>query len=275
MTGRMVRIAAAQQACMTGDVTRNLASIKNVANQAVEHGVDVLVFPELFTCGYDAGEQFAGLAERKDGPVFAIISELCKRLDIAICYGYAERDGARTYNSAQLVDNQGKSLLNHRKTHLYGDYEKQWFSSGDEQGSSARYRGITFSALICYEIEFPELARAHAQNGVNVILVPTATSLKNNPEKVVHLLVRARAAENNLFVIYVNHAAGAGLMEFNGNSLIAGPYGVVYASSGLETDDFIFADVDTNHINEATKILPYLEDLRDDLYASPALAGKL
>lgn len=266
MSGLTIRIAAAQMASITAETVANLSAAKTIVIEAGRAGVNLVVFPELFTSGYNAGAKFCELAEPLDGQSFQFMSTLAAQHNIALCYGYPERLGDQIFNSAQFIDDKGSRLINHRKTHLYGDYEKQWFASGDEHISSVSYRGFTLSTLICYEIEFPELARANAQSGANIILVPTATTEANNPEQVAQLLVRARAAENNVYVVYVNHAAGEEHMSFNGRSLIAGPFGKVYVSSDNSKAGLIYADIHASQIDQSAGTNPYLLDLRSDLF---------
>ena len=258
-----LKVAAAQCAAVNGNTAENLQTMRRLSRQAAERGVEVLVFPELFVSGYFAGEAFSTLADPCDGPIYQEVSKLARELKMAICYGYPERDGRQIFNAAQLVDDQGQALINHRKTHPYGAYERQWFSNGDTIRSLALYRKFKLSVLICYEIEFPELARANALGGSNILLVPTAVIESTNPNEVAQLLARARAAENNLFVVYANHISLETVGKFNGNSLIAGPLGALLQTASDNREELIVADLDAQQMSDAEGILPYLSDLRE------------
>lgn len=268
MTNHQLRVAAAQVAAEGGQVSSNLKTLEEAVCRAAEHRADIVVFPELFLSGYFAGAEFRSCAEASNGWSFLRVSSLAREFGIAICYGYPEIDGDRLYNSALLVDDKGVPLCNHRKTQLYGDYEKQWFTAGDNPISTVSYRNFHLALLICYEIEFPETARANALSGANVILVPTATSEENNPDQVAQLMVRSRAAENNIFVVYANHAQGDETPKFNGRSIIVGPRGHVAAKSEVSAQELVVADLFADKIHEGHRINPYLDDIRLDFFAS-------
>lgn len=265
MSGSTLRVAAAQCASVNGNPAANLETMARITRQAAAQGVEVLVFPELFLSGYFAAEAFRQLAEPRNGPLFDAVSTLAREHGIAVCYGYPERDGERIFNAAQLVDDQGHALLNHRKTHPFGDYERQWFTNGDTIQAPVLHRNFRLSLLICYEVEFPELPRANALRGSEVLLVPTAVMAETNPQEVAQLLARARAAENNMFVVYANHLSVEDVGNFNGNSLIAGPLGATLGMAGSNVEQLVMADLDKTRINEAQQILPYLTDLRRDI----------
>lgn len=258
-------VAAAQFATVKGDVAKNLDSIQALAKRAKTAGASLVVYPELCTTGYDAAERFTELAEPRDGDTFQQMAALAESLELAVCYGYAERDGNTVYNAAQVIDHQGKSLQHHRKTQLYGAYERQWFRAGDEPGTSVSYRGYTLSTLICYEIEFPELARLNALRGSDLILVPTAVQQQPGIDEVTQLLVKARATENNAFVIYTNHAAGPHSLHFMGRSIIAGPAATTCASSDTADTELLVTTLSRDLISQTLQVLPYLQDLRSDI----------
>lgn len=84
---------------------------------AAQAEVDLLVFPELFVSGYNLGEGVSALASPRNGDLANRIAYRARAHGIAVLYGYPERDGQSIYNSAQLVDAEGHSLANYRKTH--------------------------------------------------------------------------------------------------------------------------------------------------------------
>jgi 5-aminopentanamidase len=266
MTNYSLRVAAVQLASVKGDVEANLEAMSKKAHEAAAQGAGVLVFPELCVTGYDVGPSFATLAETRNGRIFERLSALARNLKLAICFGYPEREGELIYNAAQLIDDEGRAIINHRKSHLFGAYEREWFSRGDVSNSQADYRNFRLSVLICYEVEFPELVRSNAIEGANVFLVPTAVMETTGPEQVTQLLVRARAAENNVYVVYANHIAEEGVIGFNGNSLIAGPFGRILALAGGQAEELILADIHSSQIADSTLVLPYLEDFRQELF---------
>lgn len=267
-TTHSITVAAFQFATVKGDVEQNLSTMIKAASDARTAGVELLVYPELCTTGYDAADRFSELAEAHDGPVFQRLSAVAKDLGIALCYGYAERDDQLLYNSAQVIDHHGQSIQHHRKSHLYGAYEHQWFQPGDSPGTTAEYSGFKLTTLICYEIEFPELARFNAQRGSNIFLVPTAVQSQPGIDDVTHVQVKARATENNAFVVYANHAAGDSTLNFMGRSIIAGPGANTCAVSEDANNALLVSTLTKNLISTTQQVLPYLQDLRPTLFTA-------
>jgi predicted amidohydrolase len=268
MTNPSIKIAAAQSASTACDKTANLETLRLLCESASGNGANLIVFPELFLTGYSAGERFRDLAEASDGPAFEAVSKVAQSCRIAICYGYPERDGEKVFNAAQLVGPDGNSLGNHRKTHLYGTYERQWFDAGQSFVDPIMFNGITINILICYEIEFPEVARVMARQGNSILLVPTATGFENNPNMLAQTLVRARAAENHFFVAYANHAAGETGLDLNGHSVIAGPFGKIAAESHGDDQEVICCDFSIEEVFESRRVNPYMRDLREDILSN-------
>ncbi|MCZ9340633.1 carbon-nitrogen hydrolase family protein, partial [Streptomyces sp. TRM76130] len=198
--------------------------------RAAAAGAGLLVAPELFLTGYAIGDDMARLAEPADGDAAASIAEAATRHGLAVAYGYPERDGDRAFNSAQLISADGTRLANYRKTHLYGDYERDRFTPGDQPVVQAELDGLTVGLMICYDVEFPENVRAHALAGTDLLLVPTA---QPHPfQFVAASLVPVRAFENQMYVAYVNRTGREGAFDFVGLSVLAGPDGVARARAG-------------------------------------------
>jgi len=233
---------------------------------------DLIVFPELFICGYVVGKTLLSVGEPNNGSSFARISDVARRFKVGIVYGYCERDPlfGRYYNSAQFVDKNGRSIANYRKTHLYSDYEKAYFSPGDSLGSPVEFMGLRIALLICFDIEFPEPIRALAIQGVDLVLVPTA-----NTCPIQNLItVPSRAAENLCFVAYVNrvgseHCPDLGKpLVFSGVSVVSGPDGLALAQAGSQTE-IVRCTIDPSlpRYDRARAACPYFKDRRPELYA--------
>ncbi|WP_409463348.1 carbon-nitrogen hydrolase family protein [Amycolatopsis sp. GA6-003] len=232
---------------------------------AAERGAELIVTAEMGTTGYHIGAKaVAELAEPADGPRAAELGELAAKHKIAVVYGYPERAGDAVYNSAQLLSAQGERLANYRKTHLFGDLDRDQFSPGDEPVVQADFNGLRAGLLICYDVEFPELVRAHALAGTELLLVPTA--LMRPYERVADLLIPARAHESQLYVVYANRCDTEGELSYCGRSTVASPEEVV-AKAG-PGEELLFAELDPAVLAQARAETPYLADRRPSLYRS-------
>ena len=122
-----MKIAALQMQAASGDVEANIARIEAAAKDAAAEGAKLLVAPELAVTGYGAGEAFPALTSPASGWILDRLSAIARENELAIIAGFAEQDGPATYNSALFTDGIG-TIAVYRKSHLYGDYERQWFA---------------------------------------------------------------------------------------------------------------------------------------------------
>ncbi|MEY9489866.1 carbon-nitrogen hydrolase family protein [Streptomyces calvus] len=260
-----MRTALLQSSGRPGSVAENLKVLDEAAGRAAAAGAALLVTSELFLTGYAIGDDIARLAEPADGDAADAIAETATRHGLAVAYGYPERDGDAVYNSVQLVSADGTRLANHRKTHLFGCFERDHFTPGDRPVTQAGLGGLTVGLMICYDVEFPENVRAHALAGTDLLLVPTA---QMHPfQFVAESVVPVRAFENQMYVAYVNRVGQEGEFEFVGLSTLAGPDGVARARAG-RAEELVLADADPVLLAASRENNPYLRDRRPGLYGS-------
>ncbi|MFD7182959.1 carbon-nitrogen hydrolase family protein [Streptomyces sp. NPDC056637] len=258
-----LRTALLQSSGRPGSVAENLKVLDEAAGRAAATGARLLAAPEMFLTGYAIGDDVARLAEPADGPSAQAIAEIAGRHGVAVAYGYPERDGEPVFNSAQLIAPDGTRLANYRKTHLFGCFERDSFTPGDQAVVQAELDGVRIGLMICYDVEFPENVRAHALAGTDLLLVPTA---QMHPYQfVAESVVPVRAFENQMYVAYVNRVGQEGEFEFVGLSTLAGPDGVARARAG-RGDELICADVDPAFLAASREANPYLSDRRPGLY---------
>ncbi|MFF8194427.1 carbon-nitrogen hydrolase family protein [Streptomyces bobili] len=262
-----MRIALLQSSGRPGSVVENLKVLDEAAGRAAAAGAGLLVAPEMFLTGYAIGDDIAHLAEPADGDSADAVADLAGRHGLAVAYGYPERDGETVYNSAQLISADGVRLANYRKTHLFGCFERDHFTPGDQPVVQAELGGLTVGLMICYDVEFPENVRAHALAGTGLLVVPTA---QMHPfQFVAESMIPVRAFENQMYVAYVNRVGPEGEFEFVGLSTLAGPDGVARARAGRE-EELVFADADPAFVAVSREANPYLKDRRPGLYGSLA-----
>ncbi|MFF9627229.1 carbon-nitrogen hydrolase family protein [Streptomyces griseosporeus] len=260
-----MRTALLQSSGRPGSTAENLKVLDDAAGRAAAAGARLLVAPEMFLTGYAIGDDIARLAEPADGDAADAVAEIAGRHGLAVAYGYPERDGETVFNSAQLISADGTRLANYRKTHLFGCFERDHFTPGEQPVVQAELDGLTVGIMICYDVEFPENVRAHALAGTDLLLVPTA---QMHPfHFVAESLVPVRAWENQMYVAYVNRVGPEGEFEFVGLSTLAGPDGTARARAG-RTEQLVFADADPAFLAASREANPYLKDRRPGLYGS-------
>ncbi|QDN97129.1 carbon-nitrogen hydrolase family protein [Streptomyces sp. S1A1-8] len=260
-----MRTALLQSSGRPGSVVENLKVLDEAAGRAAAAGAGLVAAPEMFLTGYAIGDDIARLAEPADGDSADAVAEIATHHGVAVVYGYPEREGETVYNSAQLISADGTRLANYRKTHLFGCFERDHFTPGEQPVVQADLNGLRVGLMICYDVEFPENVRAHALAGTDLLVVPTA---QMHPfQFVAESVVPVRAFENQMYVAYVNRVGPEGEFEFVGLSTLAGPDGIARTRAG-RGEELVLADADPDFLAASREANPYLKDRRPGLYGS-------
>jgi predicted amidohydrolase len=268
-----MRIAVFQGPMASGGVAANLERLAGAARAASAEGAGLLVCPEMFLTGYNIGaEAVRLLAEPADGPAAEAAARIAREHGIALLYGYPEAAEGRVYNSALLLGPDGTRLANHRKTHLFGQDERDAFAPGHGPPAVAELGGLKLGILICYDVEFPENVRLLALQGVDLVAVPTA--LMQPYAFVARSMVPTRAYENQVFLAYANRCGREGELVYQGLSVVAGPDGSDLARAPGEGEALILAELDPGLLAASRQLNPYLEDRRPGLYGALARGGE-
>ncbi|MFC0450444.1 carbon-nitrogen hydrolase family protein [Rhodococcus jostii] len=258
-----MRAALFQGPELSFDVAANLAAIASAAQTAAAAGASILVCPEMAATGYNIGSLIAERAEPADGPIAARIAEIAHDSGIAVVYGYPEADDGVVYNSVRVVDPSGTLPANYRKTHLFGDLDRTHFAAGNELVVQFDHKGIRCGILICYDVEFPEAVRAHADRGTQWLIVPTG--LMSPYEFIAESVVPTRAYESQLFVTYVNRCGTEADLDYCGSSCAIAPDGTELARAGRH-EELAIVDLDLDVLHRSRRENTHLDDRRVDLY---------
>ena len=151
-----MKIALYQGSGVAAAPAENIEIIREAAAEAAAGGAELVIFPELFLTGYNLPDELRDLAETSDGPGAKRIADICRNYAIAVLYGYPETAEGLIWNSAQLFDRRGASCGNYRKVHLAPGFERDLFAAGDSFPAMS-LGDLKLGALICYDVEFPEL----------------------------------------------------------------------------------------------------------------------
>jgi predicted amidohydrolase len=256
-----IGLAAIQLASEPGDVDGNLdrlvAEVRRIAPSS-----DLIVAPELALTGYDldlVAARGRELAEPLDGPSIEILAALAADVDATLVVGVLELLDDALFDTAVVLTPHGRTV-GYRKSHLYPP-ETAVFAAGDELVTVPTPAGL-LGPLICFEHAFPEVATTLALAGAQVLAIPSAVPV--GYEHLLHVRNRARAQDNQLFVVACN-ATGHG---FCGESMIVAPDGAVLAHAGPEPTTLL-ARVDLEAIAAERRQEPALAMRREPLYRQP------
>ncbi len=259
-----MKIALYQGVHCSGDIEKNLSRLAQCAQRAAAQDVRLLMTSEMFLSGYHIGaDAVRDCAQAADGAMAKRIAEMAKTYELAILYGYPEYANNKLFNSVQVIDSDGTRLCNYRKTHLFGDIDREVFAPGDEATVIFELEGWRVGLLICYDLEFPENARRLALAGVDLIAVPTA--LMHPYEFVPRQMVATRGFENSVFVAYANCCGSEKDFDYCGLSCVVGPDGVDIVR-GATNEGLLYAELDRVLLQCWRRTNTYLSDRRPALY---------
>jgi predicted amidohydrolase len=268
---------AAVQLNSTADLAANLAVADRLTRAAAADGAKLIVLPEKWTA-MGSEEDLRASADTLDGAAVGWARTIARELEVDLVAGsILERvDGqAKLANTSVHVSPQGELLAVYRKMHMFdvevggrAYRESDLEQPGDEIVTTETAAGVELGLSICYDLRFPELYRILAVRGARVVSLPAAFTLTTTRDHW-STLVRARAIENQVFVIAANqigeHPAG---QQSGGRSMIVDPWGVVLAQAP-DSEAHIVAELDLERQREIRARLPSLANRRPEAYSWP------
>lgn len=257
---KSIKAAALQFNIALGDIDKNLAYVTATLRRLAQQGVELAVLPEMWSCGF-AYKELNALAQRTPELV-AELSRLSAELSMVIVGSLPEPHGDKVYNTAYVLD-RGNVAGSYRKLHLFSLMgEDRSLDSGDSVLVAQTSLG-KIGVMICYDLRFPELARKLALQGAEIIAVPGEWPKPR--EEHWRTLLRARAMENQLFVIAANCCGTVGKLDFFGQSMVIGPKGEVLAEAGYESSEPA-AVIDPLEMLRWRESITCFQDRRPDCY---------
>jgi predicted amidohydrolase len=264
MMASTIRLALAQIPSAHYRKDINLERAERAMRAVADRGAHAILFPEMFLTGYFVWDRVKELAEPIDGPSIQRLRGLSADLHVLTVCGFPELgENDTVYNTACVIDRDGRLLGRYRKTHLFAD-EPEVFTAG-ERFEVFETATAPIAPLICYDVEFPEPVRALALAGARLVLVSTANMEPYQVSQEVYL--RSRALENGIFVAVANTIGEDARHRYFGRSAVADPQGRIIAQAGGE-EELLIADLDLSEATEVQRSSPYLDRRRPSLYAT-------
>ncbi|HET9637036.1 MAG TPA: nitrilase-related carbon-nitrogen hydrolase [Gemmatimonadaceae bacterium] len=229
----------------------SLSRAREIARNAKAAGADVLLLPEMFATGFTM--EAAEFAEPESGPIAKQVSGIAAEHELWILAGISVRkpDG-RFVNTAMLFSPRGEATATYEKQRLFVyANENEIYSSGEQQ-SIVEINEVRAGVLICFDLRFPELFREIAPD------VDAFFLIANWPQSRQHhwdVLTRARAIENQCYMVAVNRTGEGGGLQYAGGS-------VAYDPSGNRCDEAVpnsslrIARLSTDAVHHARKSFP-------------------
>jgi predicted amidohydrolase len=253
-------VAVVQMEVCSGEVRKNCVRAEARIAEAVHRGAQAVLLPELWTTGYN-WPAMPGLAEPADGETVDWLRRLATRCQVTLVAGsLAEQRGDRIYNTSYLIGPDGALLGSYSKQHLFPLLdEPRDMAPGDDPRPHATPHG-RWGQLICFDIRFPEAARSLALAGAEILWIPAEWP---HP-RLEHwrTLLRARAIENQCFVVAANRVGEGDGNRWCGHSQIIDPWGTILAEAE-EDETILYATLNLDLIAEVRARIPCFQVAAD------------
>jgi predicted amidohydrolase len=264
-----LKLSLAQFRIQPGNVADNLAIIADDAMRAADEGSQILLLPELCTTGYV-------LEEAQDNPalssteITSAIQKIAQERSLGIGGSWLTKIDGALANTYHLIGPNGDILAQYDKIHPFRPFnEHVWLKSGTHPVIADTPWG-RIGCAICYDLRFPELFRAYAQEDVQLVLLGAEWALTRIGNW--DILLRARAIENQFFIAAVNTAGPIQDETFGGHSSIIAPTGDIVSAAG-DQPAMLTAEIDLADIPASREYLRYLDDVTPDAYKIASSGG--
>lgn len=228
-------------------------------NKLVEsnYDVDLLIFPEMTLTGFTMKSKDFG--ENIEGASYLFFKSIARKKKCAILYGVIEKGKRKNFNTLVHINNQGKIISSYRKIHPFSFSKEDIFYGKGQLPTITKVKSIKIGLSICYDLRFPELYRFYAKEKVDMIV-----DIANWPDtRIEHwrALLKARAIENQCYVVGVNRVGDDPKLHYNGFSSVFDPMGKEIVA--VENDEkIITVEIDKSLVDEVREQFPFLNDMR-------------
>src|SRR5579875_2134011 len=250
----MVRVAVSQIDPHLADKSHNLTVIEESLVAAAGAGAQLVVFPEAAVTGYiyESLDEAREVAEEIPGPALRTIEALTERHHIFAVVGMLERVGTTVSNTAILAGPEGLEAI-YRKTHVLCLGVDRFTTPGDLPYIVHPLPFVQLGILICYDLRFPEPARALALRGAQAIALPTNWPVSSTIQA--DVFTRSRAAENRVYVLAADRVGQERGATFLGRSQIVSPDGEVLDEASPTDQALLIHDIDPSQADRKNVVV--------------------
>jgi len=248
-----------------GNKTKNIQTMESYIKKT---HADLYIFGEYFLSGDRCKDEFRDLAEPLDGPSIQHLKKIAKTNQCFLVFGMPSKDNTVNgllYNTAVLLHPDG-TVNAYRKWFLpnAGPFEEKiFFDQGEELPVFPTKHG-KIGLLICYDINFPELAKALTLQGADLLICISASP--TTTRTYFETLLPARALENTVFLAYVNLAGNQEDLVYWAGSQVYDPLGTLLIKAPYFKESITTCDVNLKTLEPARARRPVLRDIRPEIY---------
>jgi predicted amidohydrolase len=252
-----LRIAAIQSDIVWEDPQANFEHLRPWIRAATTAGAGLVVLPEMYACGFSMNTE--AIREPEDGPSTAFLVEQAREHQIHVCGSIPELQSGheRPHNTLVLAAPDG-GLTRYHKIHPFSyAREHEHYEAGSEF-VTATVEGVRLSLFVCYDLRFADEFWVRARETDAYVVVANWPAPRREHWRA---LLRARAIENQAYVIGVNRVGGGGKLEYLGDSAIIDPLGIALAE-GSSGETMLLGDIDPERVASVRAKFPFMNDRR-------------
>jgi omega-amidase len=229
---------------------------------------DIIILPETWTTGFSRSvfSEISSLAETEGGPSVGLLKHIAEATSSYVIGGsILEMESGRFYNTSFVISPDSRIIGKYRKIQLFTPFEEHKTLSHGEDLPVFQLPFAKIGIMTCYDLRFPEICRIYALKGAQIVFVPS-----NFPKPRLDpwvTLSKARALENQLFIVAVNRVGATREADYFGHSLVVGPRGDVLTEAG-EDEVILSAEIDLGEIQRFREEIPIYSDRRHRVFAS-------
>jgi len=250
-----LKIGLVQYSPVWEDKKLSIEKIKKLVESSPD--INLLIFPEMTLTGFTMKSK--DFAEDIEGESYWFFKSIARKKKCAILYGVIEKGKKKNFNTLAHINNQGKIISSYRKIHPFSYSKEDIFYGKGKSPTITKVKSIKIGLSICYDLRFPELYRFYAKEKVDMIV-----DIANWPDtRIEHwrTLLKARAIENQCYVVGVNRIGDDPKLHYNGFSSVFDPMGKEIVAVENE-EKVITVEIDKSVVDEVRKKLPFLNDMR-------------
>ena len=255
-----MKIAICQSEIKYLDFEHNIKYAENAIYEAAQNNADCIVFPEMSFTGFSMDtcitSQYGNISVE-------MIKNYAQKSNITVGFGWVEMcEDNLSKNHYSFIAPNRSVILDYVKIHPFSYAKENLYFKGGTSLPNASLNNLNFQCMICYDLRFPELFRINVEN-IHAAFIPA-----NWPDKrIIHwnALLKARAIENQIYIIGVNCTGNQNGLTYSGESAIIAPDGSTVCCCKRKAGIY-YADIDTENVIKTRQNFPVLNDIRKELY---------
>lgn len=254
-------VGICQTDVVMGDTKYNLITAEDYIHQCSDKGVQIALFPEMSMTGF--GLEPESVAEKYgNGITVQAMTRFAMQYGIALGFGYTARLAGKYTNRYVVVDKDGRIISDYAKIHPFSYAGENLKYSAGNSLSQFEFDGTVISTFICYDLRFPEIFQAVSDETEVIVVAANWPASRRDDWK---LLLRARALENQSYVLGINRYGCGGELYYSGDSMVVSPKGEMMNVLS-DRPGIIIEDIDIGAVREYRAGFPVKSDRRRELY---------